>query len=149
MMIPLKTLSILTITAGIFLCSHTLMAAQSPAPSAAAPTPVSVGEDSGTWRREPFIGSLKKGDGTPAAKAVQIKSSVGASKQELDIHLQGIMQADKKFHALINGRTVKAGDMIGGGIVKQITRYQVVLLTENKEQIVYDIYQGRIERGKQ
>jgi hypothetical protein len=65
-----------------------------------------------------------------------------------DLNIQGIMQADRKFHALINGRTVKAGDVIDGYTIKEIHRYTVVVLNERKERVTYDIYQGRIDRGK-
>ena len=153
MMRRLPAYRIIAIVLGVFLYSHAAEAVQDPAPSAKTLTPVPVGGDSGTWRRDPFIGSLKKSGGAPTAKGVTPKSATGLPKQSLEqennIQLQGIMQTDKRFHALINGRSVKAGDAIGGVTVKQITRYQVVLVNERKETIIYDIYQGRIDRGKQ
>ena len=91
------------------------------------------------------------GSGPPVAKGIPLKTGAGASKQEQEqnFQLQGIMLAGKRFHALINGRSVKVGDTISGVTVKQISRYQVVVLNERKEKIIYDIYQGRIDRGKQ
>jgi hypothetical protein len=115
--------------------------------------PPSVSEDSGAWRRDPFIGAVKKGEGTSSTKGLPVKGLTGYSKQQKeqaeDIHLQGIMQTDRAFHALINGRTVKTGDAISGVTVKEISRHRVVVLNENKEIIIFDIYQGRIDRGKQ
>jgi len=132
----------------LFIYVLTAETAQRPATSTASLTPVSVSEDPGTWRRDPFIGSLKKGDGMPSAKGIPLKTGAGLPNQEQDIQLQGIMQAGKGFHALINGRSVKTGDTFGSATVKQISRYRVVLLNERKENIIYDIYQGRIDRGK-
>jgi hypothetical protein len=141
-------------TLAIIFCVFSLAAeaAQTPAKNSASQPPVSISEDSGSWRRDPFIGSLKKGDNPPTAKAIQ-QNRPGAAlpkrEQDMDIQLQGILQTGKSFHALINGRTVKAGDTFDAVTIKQINRYQVVLLNEHNEKIIYDIYQGRIDRGKQ
>jgi hypothetical protein len=148
MMRALFTFRIFAIASGLLFCAFSAEAARSTAVSAAPLTPVSVNEDPGTWRRDPFIGSVKKGVVPPAAKGIQLKNDSGLSKQEQEIQLQGIMQADKAFHALINGRNVKAGDTIGGVTIKEISRFRVVVINERKEKIIYDIYQGRIDRGK-
>lgn len=143
--------SIRAIASGLCLFAPAFFVTTSIAASV-APTPhISVNEDSGAWRRRnPFIEDNKTGGGTAAAKNISRKPGAGIRKHILDddIHVQGIMQADRKFHALINGRTVKAGDRIGGVTIKEINRYSVVVLNEQKEKIIYDIYQGRIDRGK-
>jgi len=151
MMTRQSTFRIIFIVLGMFFCSSATEAAQSPASSAALRTPVSASEDSGTWRRDPFIGSVNKSTGPPATKGIPLKTGAGVpnKEQEQNFQLQGIMLAGKRFHALINGRSVKVGDTISGVTVKQISRYQVVVLNERKEKIIYDIYQGRIDRGKQ
>ena len=146
---PQYTYRIIAAALVVFMYSHATEAVQNPAPSAAPRVPAAVSEDSGPWRRDPFIGNLKKSDAAPTAKGIPARIGTGVPKQELNIQLQGIMQADRKFHALINGRCVKAGDTIGGATVKQISRYQVELVNENKEIITFDIYQGRTDRGKQ
>lgn len=150
---PLTTGRIITAALVVFVCSHATEAAQGPALSAPLRFPAAVSEDSGSWRRDPFIGSLNKGGGTPAVKGVPQKTGTALPKQEPEleqnIQLQGIMQVDSRFHALINGRCVKAGDTISGVTVRQISRYQVELFNKNKDKIIYDIYQGRIDRGKQ
>lgn len=128
---------------------HVVAGAASAAPTAQR----SVNEDPGAWRRSnPFIDSSKSGalSVSPATGTIPVKPGGILPKQlqDGDIHLQGIMQADRRFHALINGRTVKAGDSVAGFTVKEIHRYHVVLLNGRKEKIIYDIYQGRIDRGK-
>ncbi|MFA7402711.1 MAG: hypothetical protein WC007_01860 [Pelobacteraceae bacterium] len=141
-------------TLAIIFCFISLAAeaAQTPVKNSVPQPPESIREDSGSWRRDPFIGSLKKGDHPPTAKTIQ-QNRPGAAlpkrEQDMDIQLQGILQTGTSFHALINGRTVKAGDTFGAVTVKQISRYQAVLLNERNEKIIYDIYQGRIDRGKQ
>ncbi len=60
------------------------------------------------------------------------------------------MQTDKKaFHALINGRVVKTGDRLDGLTIKEISRYRVVFRDGHNNTSSYDIFQGRIDRGKQ
>lgn len=113
---------------------------------------VAVSRDSGPWRREPFIGSSKKSTAAPTARGSQLipgKEPSGRHGLDEDIHLQGIMQADNAFHAMINGRSVKAGDTIGSTTIREISRFRVVVVNGRKEKVVYDIYQGRIDRGKQ
>jgi hypothetical protein len=131
-----------------FLCATGTDAAQPPVTYAVPQSRVSVAEDPGPWRRDPFIGSINKGGSPNGTGAVPLKSGTGLHAQDLDIRLQGIMQVDGAFHALINGRSVKAGDSISGVTIREISRHQVVVLTDRKEKIIYDIYQGRIDRGK-
>ncbi len=138
---------------GVFITVGTTRAEQGPLSATTQhQPPVGISTDSGSWRREPFIGSTKKSDAPPTTKNMLLKPSAKLLKPEREqgqeIRIQGIMQTDKAFHALINGRNVKAGDTIGGVTIKHISRYQVVVLNELKEKIIYDIYQGRIDRGK-
>jgi hypothetical protein len=99
-----------------------------------------IQEDSTPWQREPFknLDSLARLPGQPAKQGF-----TGASP---DFALHGIMKSRKHFYAIINGRTVKSGDSIDGWSVAEISRYRVTLRRE-KEKQVYDIYQGRIDRG--
>lgn len=140
---------VIIIAFGFCLYSVTAEAAHNPGTPTAPLPPVSVSEDLSTWKRDPFIGSLNKGAVPTTAKGIPLKTGAVLPNQEQDIQLQGIMKADKRYHVLINGRSVKAGDTFGGVTVKEISRYRVVLLNERKEKIIYDIYQGRIDRGKQ
>jgi hypothetical protein len=123
-------------------------AAQAPAASIPPTTQVSTTADAGTWRRDPFIGSFRKSTVAPSVKTISQKNATEFQLQDQDIQLQGIMLTDKTFHALINGRSVKAGDRIAGVTITHISRYQVVVINERKEKVIYDIYQGRIDRGK-
>lgn len=144
--------TIMTTTSCVCIFAPAVPAAASVTASAAPTTQRSVSEDSGAWRRSnPFIDSSKSGGlSAPTTGTIPLKPGgiIPKQLQDGDIHLQGIMQADRRFHALINGRTVKAGDTIAGFTVKEIHRYHVVLLSGHKEKIIYDIYQGRIDRGK-
>ena len=98
----------------------------------------SIPEDSTPWRREPF----KKAE---SAKSIHTPSLNPASTAA-DFTLQGIMKSNKHYYAIVNGRSVKAGDHIDGWTVSTIDRYRLTLRRENEKQH-YDIYQGRIDRG--
>ena len=147
--------AIATVTSGLCMFSPAHAATPNTLPAPSAPH-TAVGKDSEAWRRSnPFIDTGKSGTGPALTKpvlsrSVPLKSGAKSSGhfQDGNLNVQGIMQADRKFHALINGRAVKAGDVIDGYTVKEIHRYNVVLLNERKEKIIYDIYQGRIDRGK-
>lgn len=115
-------------------------------------TPTVTNNDTAPWRREPFLNKTK-------AVAISRKFNLNGykttkiikadSKSEEEIDLQGIIQADRaSFHALINGHVVKTGNSIGSVIIKQISRYQVVVQNDKKEKIVYDIYRGRIDKDR-
>lgn len=104
--------------------------------------------DSGKWRRDPFLGNNVKTVGTTTVKTLPGIKLIPESSALPEINLQGILQSGKAFHALINGRVVKKGDKLDGVIIKEISRFQVVMQNENREKITYDIYQGRIDRGK-
>lgn len=107
-----------------------------------------VKEDSGKWRRDPFLGNNTKRVKQPTAKTMSGIKLMPESSALPEINLQGILQSGKAFHALINGRVVKSGDKLDGVIIKEISRFQVVMQNEKREKITYDIYQGRIDRGK-
>ncbi len=107
-----------------------------------------VNKDSGKWRRDPFIGNNTKTVKQQTAKTVTGIKLMPESTALPEINLQGILQSGKVFHALINGRVVKSGDKLDGVIIKEISRFQVVVQNEKREKITYDIYQGRIDRGK-
>ncbi len=108
-----------------------------------------VTEDNAKWRRDPFSGGNAKNVKIQAGK-LQAGTKTAASINETpELAVQGIMQTDNTFHALINGRVVKAGEKLDGVTIKEISRYRVVVQSDNKEKSIYDIYQGRIDRGKQ
>jgi hypothetical protein len=100
-----------------------------------------IPEDTMSWQRDP----IKAITGTTPLTSNVSKSS-GAINPTPDIVLQGIMKCNKRFYAIINGRTVKSGNIIDGWSVSGISRYRVTL-RRAKEQQIYDIYQGKIDRG--
>jgi len=100
-----------------------------------------IPEDTMSWQRDP----IKAITGTtPSTGRASKYGSVTTPTP--DIALQGIMKCNKRFYAIINGRTVKSGDLIDGWSVSGISRYRVTL-RRAKEQQIYDIYQGKIDRG--
>jgi hypothetical protein len=96
----------------------------------------SLPEDSRPWSREPF----KSPETTKPAVGASVKSTSS------ELILQGIMKSNKQYYAIINGRSVKAGDIIDGWSITEISRYRVTTRREQEKQI-YDIYQGKIDRG--
>lgn len=109
---------------------------------------VVVSEDSVKWRRNPFIKSDSKKTAPTGPIVMPGKKTTTGSSTPHEINLQGIMQADKAFHALINGRIYKAGDKLGGLNIIEISRYRVVLQNNLKETSIYDIHKGKINRGE-
>lgn len=107
-----------------------------------------VPEDIGKWRRDPFIGTGAIKNNVPKAALPAEKKQLTEPPGSTEINLQGIMRADKAFHALINGRVVKTGDKLDGVTIKEISLFLVVVQNDKKEKVTYDIYQGRIDRGK-
>jgi hypothetical protein len=96
--------------------------------------------DTASWRREPF----KSPAITDHITAPSVKHSPAGTSPDLD--LQGIMMSNHHNYAIINGRSVKRGDHINEWTVTDISRRRVTLRRE-KEKRIYDIYQGRIDRG--
>jgi hypothetical protein len=145
----LNTFNILFALLPLILCSQISEGAVKTAAQPATSNASVINEDSSPWRRDPFIGKTKKlpaaNTGTP--KLNGYKTGI-TTVQDEEISLQGIMKTDNAYHALINGRVVKAGNNIGTLVIKQISRYQVVLQNEKKERLVYDIYQGRIDKDR-
>lgn len=95
-----------------------------------------IPEDSTSWRREPF----------KSPETLKQIPGLSAKQSSPDFSLQGIMKSNKHYYAIINGRTVRRGDQIDGWTIAEINRYRVTIRHEKEKQI-YDIYQGRIDRG--
>lgn len=99
-----------------------------------------IPEDATAWRREPFKGTdAPKNTTAPSAKQIPL----GAPSE---FELQGIMKSNTRFYAIMSGRTVKTGDHVEGWTIDSISRTRVTLHRKDEKQI-YDIYQGRIDRG--
>ncbi|MDD2364856.1 MAG: hypothetical protein PHN84_01690 [Desulfuromonadaceae bacterium] len=107
-----------------------------------------LNEDAKAWDRDPFIGKLAKKRAVPLTSKLNGYKATKQVENEEEINLQGIIQSDNTYHALINGRALKTGDMIGTTRIQQINRYQVVLQNAKKEKIVYDIYQGKLDKDR-
>ena len=108
-----------------------------------------VPEDSTKWRRDPFGAGNTKNAKVQADRIQPGLKPAASISAAPELTVQGIMQADNAFHALINGRVVKVGDKLDGVTIKEISRFRVAVQYDNsKEKTIYDIYQGRIDRGK-
>ncbi len=99
-----------------------------------------IPEDATTWRREPFKGP----EASKLTRGTSIKQNFPGAASDLE--LQGIMKSNTHFFAIMSGRTVKPGDQIDGWTIDSISRHRVTLHRKEEKQI-YDIYQGRIDRG--
>lgn len=100
----------------------------------------SIPGDPAAWKREPFRNP------ETAKRATNAPISQGSAGAPSNLALQGIMKSNKRYYAIINGRTVKAGDQIDGWTVAEIGHYRVTVRRDTEKQI-YDIYQGRMDRG--
>lgn len=121
----------------------------SPATSAGKGSAVTtVPEDALKWRRDPFITNGARKTSAQKPGSASPKKGAATSSDSASINIQGIMQADKAFHALIDGRTFKKGDKIGQLTISEISRYCVVFQNELKEKITHDIHKGKITRGE-
>lgn len=119
----------------------TATAAPAPIGHTSVPKWESTPEDTSPWRREPIR--------SPSAPNKHIPGQLlklGSSGEPADFVLQGIMKSNKSYFAIINGRTVKPGDHIEGWTIADISRYRVTV-QRAKEKQIYDIYQGKIDRG--
>ncbi|MBC7964119.1 MAG: hypothetical protein H7Y05_14390 [Steroidobacteraceae bacterium] len=107
-----------------------------------------IAEDGVKWRRDPFIGAGAKKVSIPTSTILSGKKSAVASSDSPEINLQGILQTNKTFHALIDGRVFKVGDKLGRLTIIEISRYRVVVQNKLKEKNSYDIHKGKINRGE-
>jgi hypothetical protein len=141
----------------LLLCPVMAFSAEKLATAAASPARQIIAEDNARWKRDPFAGTSKKTVTMPPSgaktsahlvKMMNGKTAVTATPEE-ELQLQGILKVDGSYHALVNGQVIKPGGMIAGVTVTTIKRYGIVVKTGGKETREYDIYQGRIDRGKQ
>jgi len=124
-----------------------------PPPQPAARTTLfkQIPGDTGVWRREPFrsVPDSKKPsavhDNAKFAALPGMPPKAGIDTTP-DLVLQGIMKSGEHYYAIINGRTVKAGDHIGSSTITRIDRYRATIKDSTGIHIL-DIYQGRINRG--
>lgn len=101
-------------------------------------------QDSGKWKREPFVMTNKMNKS--AIKNTLSPITTKNARVE-DINLQGILSSENRYHALINGHVYKVGDIFDEFTISDISRYRVIV-EKNKEKYVYDIHKGKINRGE-
>jgi len=141
---------ILTVLFSIFFHTLPSFGVEMPAKEGVKNTPT----DSINWRKDPFLfkeksSSLKfpRVNGFASKTSGNMKDAK-KNAESPDFNIQGILKADNsKYNALINGRIVKVGDIIDDYKVLNIKRYEIVLQKDKEKKIVYDIYQGKLDRG--
>ena len=108
-----------------------------------------VPPDAGGWQRDPFQRGGAKPAQTGKSQGAPIKAAIRPAlpqAQPKDVSLQGIMQVDKKYFALINGRVVKAGDKLDGLVVEAVSRFGIVVRDESGRRRL-DVYGGELPKG--
>jgi Tfp pilus assembly protein PilP len=108
-----------------------------PAKKADLPTPPPNFEYSPQGRRDPFISLVNRGDdgkdGTGAATAKRAEGVPGMLTGELTV--RGIVQTRGTWVAMVAGPdgkvyTVRAGDKLADGVIRQVTATSVVIIQE-------------------
>ena len=135
-----STLLLALTVAGAEYSFSTATASPAPAGHTSVPEWKSTPEDPSSWRREPIKSPIAP-KRIPGQSLKQVSSGVST-----ELVLQGIMKSNKHYYAILNGRTVKPGDHMDGWTIAEISRYRVII-RRDKEKQIYDIYQGRIDRG--
>jgi Tfp pilus assembly protein PilP len=110
-------------------------AEQPPAKKVDLPVPPPNFEYSPQGRRDPFISLVNRGkDTSPVGDTVKRAEGVPGMLTG-EITVRGIMQARGAFVAMVSGPdgkvyTVRAGDKLADGVIRQVTATSVVILQE-------------------
>ncbi len=111
-------------------------AEQPPAKKVDLPVPPPNFEYSPQGRRDPFISLVNRGKDTSPARDASVKRAEGVPGMLTgEITVRGIMQARGAFVAMVSGPdgkvyTVRAGDKLADGVIRQVTATSVVILQE-------------------
>jgi hypothetical protein len=142
---------------GTFLLTAGMLAAAALHPSMSAAAAVTAGirgnaaeirtvpADAGRWRRDPFL--VKKGgeQGRNSINPTDNSRANSGPAEPYNIRLQGIMRAESRSYAIINGRSFRPGDRIMAGVLlKEIGRYHVIVDWHGARH-KYDIFQGKLK----
>lgn len=130
------------ISAGIALVTSVAAGGELPAHTAKPAGTVSPGglhretpRDSGTWSRDPFRHQKDAG----GRITLPVRPLPVGPRHEITV--QGIMNVDGTYYALVNGRVVKAGERVDRTLVENISRYRVVTKDDTGRRTI-DIYAG-------
>lgn len=109
--------------------------------------------DKSKWKRDPFLFKESRVE-TRITQHLKLKSksltnSADKKSEEPDFNIQGILKTgNNRYDALINGTIVKIGDSILEYKIVDIKSHQVSFRKGKDKMITYDIYQGKLDRGK-
>ena len=87
-------------------------------------------------RRDPFISLINRGKDTNESKGTAVKRAEGVPGMLVgELTVRGIMQTRGNWVAMVSGPdnkvyTVRAGDKLADGVIRQVTATSVVILQE-------------------
>jgi Tfp pilus assembly protein PilP len=119
-------------------------AEQPPAKKVDLPVPPPNFEYAPQGRRDPFISLVNRGKQTSPDGAAAAKRAEGVPGMLTgEITVRGIMQARGAFVAMVSGPdgkvyTVRAGDKLADGVIRQVTATSVVILQEVNDPLSLD-----------
>ena len=117
--------------------------APKPAPKADLPSPPANFEYAVEGRRDPFLSLVNRGVDA-ATSSQQVKRAEGVpGLLTSEITVRGIVQTRGQFVAMIAGvdgkvYSIRAGDKLADGVVRQVTSQEVVILQEVNDPLSLD-----------
>ena len=118
--------------------------APKPAPKADLPSPPANFEYAVEGRRDPFLSLVNRGVDAATAAGQQAKRAEGIpGLLTSEITVRGIVQTRGQFVAMIAGvdgkvYSIRAGDKLADGVVRQVTSQEVVILQEVNDPLSLD-----------
>ena len=118
--------------------------APKPSPKADLPSPPANFEYAVEGRRDPFLSLVNRGVDAATAAGQQAKRAEGIpGLLTSEITVRGIVQTRGQFVAMIAGvdgkvYSIRAGDKLADGVVRQVTSQEVVILQEVNDPLSLD-----------
>ena len=115
-----------------------------PAPKADLPSPPANYEYAFEGRRDPFLSLVNRGADPRTTGQPQAKRAEGVpGLMTNEITVRGIVQTRGAYVAMVAGvdgkvHTVRAGDKLADGVVRQVTSQEVVILQEVNDPLSLD-----------
>ena len=115
-----------------------------PAPKVELPTPPANYEYVFEGRRDPFLSLVNRGADPRTTGQQQVKRAEGVpGLMTSEITVRGIVQTRGAYVAMVAGvdgkvHTVRAGDKLADGVVRQVTSQEVVILQEVNDPLSLD-----------
>jgi len=119
-------------------------AAQQPAPKVDLPSPPANYEYTFEGRRDPFLSLVNRGADPRMTGQQPMQRAEGVpGLLTSEITVRGIVQTRGQFVAMVAGvdgkvHTIRAGDKLADGVVRQVTAQEVVILQEVNDPLSLD-----------